>query len=168
MAGREVAGVGRAQWSVVLGPHGVHVSERCASKRAAGGCRAGAVTRVREGGSELLSVGRNSLFSWHGAAFTSTANDRDAYLDKHRRLLADDRLVRVVAELDGEVVGSAAAFPSGEDTDVTYWIRRDHWGRDLAGAAPAAVLEQVPVRPVFASAAHDNTERPIWAGRRIQ
>lgn len=58
--------------------------------------------------------------------------------------------------MPGEVVGSAAAFPSGEDTDVTYWIRRDHWGRGLAGAALAAVLEQVPVRPVFASAAYDN------------
>ncbi|WP_194898028.1 GNAT family N-acetyltransferase [Catenulispora pinisilvae] len=93
------------------------------------------------------------------AAFTSTANDREAYLAKHRRLLADDRLVRVVVELDGEVVGSAAAFPLGEagdETHVTYWIRRDCWGRGLAAAALAAVLEQVPTRPVFASAAHDN------------
>ena len=90
------------------------------------------------------------------AAFTSTANDREAYLDKHRRLLADDRLVRVVVELDGEIVGSAAAFPLGEEIDVTYWIRREFWGRGLAGAALAAVLEQVAVRPVFASAAYDN------------
>ncbi|ACU73362.1 GCN5-related N-acetyltransferase [Catenulispora acidiphila DSM 44928] len=90
------------------------------------------------------------------AAFTSTANDRQAYLDKHRKLLADDRIVQVVVEADGEIVGSAAAFPLGEEIDVTYWIRRDHWGRGLAGAALAAVLEQVPVRPVFASAASDN------------
>ncbi|MEZ0115011.1 ribosomal-protein-alanine N-acetyltransferase [Catenulispora sp. EB89] len=90
------------------------------------------------------------------AAFTSTANDREAYLAKHRRLLADDRIVRVVVELDGEVVGSAAAFPLGEDIDVTYWIRREFWGRGLAAAALAAVLEQVAVRPVFASAAYDN------------
>ncbi|MBS2537820.1 GNAT family N-acetyltransferase [Catenulispora sp. NF23] len=92
------------------------------------------------------------------AAFTNTANDREAYLAKHRRLLADDRLVRVVVELDGEVVGSAAAFPLGkeEEIHVTYWIRRDRWGRGLAAAALAAVLEQVPTRPVFASAAHDN------------
>lgn len=96
------------------------------------------------------------------AAFTSTANDRQAYLDKHRKLLADDRIVQVVVEVDGEIVGSAAAFPLGEEIDVAYWIRRDHWGRGLAGAALAAVLEQVPVRPVFASAAHDNL-----ASRRV-
>ena len=90
------------------------------------------------------------------AAFTSAANDRAAYLDKHRRLFADDRLVRVVVELDGEIVGSAAAFPLGDEINVTYWIRRDCWGRGLAGTALAAVLEQVPVRPVFASAAYDN------------
>jgi RimJ/RimL family protein N-acetyltransferase len=96
------------------------------------------------------------------AAFTSTANDRDAYLEKYRRLLADDRLVHVVAELDGEVVGSAAAFPLGEEIDVTYWIRRDRWGRGLAGGALAAVLERMPTRPVFASAAADN-----HASRRV-
>lgn len=90
------------------------------------------------------------------AAFTNTANDREAYLDKHRKLLADDRIVSVVVEAGGEVVGSAAAFPLGEEINVTYWIRRDHWGRGLAGAALAAVLEQVPTRPVFASAASDN------------
>ena len=90
------------------------------------------------------------------AAFTSTANDREAYLAKHRRLLADDRIVNVVVEVGGEIVGSAAAFPIGDDIDVTYWIRRDCWGRGLAGAALAAVLEQVEVRPVFASAAFDN------------
>lgn len=90
------------------------------------------------------------------AAFTSTANDREAYLDKHRKLLADERIVNVVVEVGGEVVGSAAAFPLGEEIDVAYWIRRDHWGRGLAGAALAAVLEQVPTRPVFASAAGDN------------
>ena len=92
------------------------------------------------------------------AAFTTTANDREAYLAKHRALLADDRLVRVTAELDGQVVGSAAAFPLGPDEEmhVTYWIRRDLWGRGLAGAALAAVLDQLPKRPVFASAAHDN------------
>jgi [ribosomal protein S5]-alanine N-acetyltransferase len=64
--------------------------------------------------------------------------------------------VNVVVEVGGEVVGSAAAFPLGEEIDVAYWIRRDHWGRGLAGAALAAVLEQVPTRPVFASAAGDN------------
>jgi len=90
------------------------------------------------------------------AAFASTADDREAYLDKYRKILADERIVNVVVEVGGEVVGSAAAFPLGEEIDVTYWIRRDHWGRGLAGAALAAVLEQVPARPVFASTAGDN------------
>jgi RimJ/RimL family protein N-acetyltransferase len=70
--------------------------------------------------------------------------------------LDDDRLVRLVVELDGEIVGSAAAFPMGDEIDVTYWIRRDCWGRGLAATALAAVLEQIEARPVFASAAYDN------------
>lgn len=90
------------------------------------------------------------------AAFTSTANDREAYLAKHLKFFADDRMVRVVVEVGGEIVGSAGAFPVEGEVNVTYWIRRDHWGRGLAGAALAAVLEQVAVRPVFASTAYDN------------
>lgn len=90
------------------------------------------------------------------AAFTDTSNDREAYLEKHRKFLADDRLVRLVAELDGEVVGSAVCFPNGGETEVTYWIRRDQWGKGIAGKALAALLEQVPVRPVFGVAAFDN------------
>ena len=90
------------------------------------------------------------------AAFTNTKNDREAYLDKWRALLADDGLVRLVVEADGEVVGSATSYPNGDKTEVTYWIRRDRWGRGIAGMALAELLERVAVRPVFASAAYDN------------
>ncbi|MEK8227173.1 GNAT family N-acetyltransferase [Oerskovia sp. M15] len=93
----------------------------------------------------------------HLAAFTdATSNDRDAYLAKFRRILADDAIVNRVVEVDGEVVGSAAVFPIEGDTEVTYWIQRGWWGRGVATATLAALLEEVPTRPLHARVAEDN------------
>ena len=93
----------------------------------------------------------------HLAAFTdATAGDRDAYLAKFRRILADTAIVSRVVEVDGVVVGSAAVFPIEGDTEVTYWIQRDWWGRGVASAALAALLAEVPARPLQARVAEDN------------
>ena len=90
------------------------------------------------------------------AAFTDTSNDREKYLRKHRQLLADDGVVQKVIVVDGEVVGSVASFVLDGDREVTYWIRREFWGRGIATKALAVLLGDVTVRPVFARAVHDN------------
>jgi RimJ/RimL family protein N-acetyltransferase len=90
------------------------------------------------------------------AAFTDTSNDREKYLRKHRELLADDSVLQKVIVVGDEVIGSIASFVMDGDTEVTYWIRRDFWGRGAATRALAALLDEVPVRPVFARAAADN------------
>ena len=91
------------------------------------------------------------------AAFTDkTAHDRDAYLAKFRKILADDEITNRVIEVDGTIVGSEAAFPIQGDMEVTYWIHRDWWGRGVASAALAGLLDEVTVRPVFGRVAEDN------------
>ncbi|MBE7699735.1 GNAT family N-acetyltransferase [Oerskovia sp. Sa1BUA8] len=93
----------------------------------------------------------------HQAAFTdATARDRDAYLEKFRRILADDTIVAKVVEIEGDVVGSVAVFPIEGDTEVTYWIRKDWWGRGVATAALAALLADVTERPLHARVVQDN------------
>lgn len=90
------------------------------------------------------------------AAFTDTSNDREKYLRKWRRLLADDEVLTRVAVVGDEVAGSVVSFVMEGDTEVTYWIRREFWGRGIATGALAALLAEIPARPVFARAAHDN------------
>lgn len=93
----------------------------------------------------------------HMAAFTSRGPDaRDRYLAKWRTILADDAIIKKVVVLEGEVVGSAGAFVVDGETEVTYWIRRDLWGRGVATAALAELLNEVTVRPLWARAAADN------------
>ncbi|MFJ8430169.1 GNAT family N-acetyltransferase [Kitasatospora sp. NPDC094019] len=94
----------------------------------------------------------------HLAAFTdaATARDADAFRQKYRRILADDAIVNRVVEVRGEVVGSVATFPIEGDTELTYWIRKDWWGRGLATAAVAALLDEVTERPIQARVVEDN------------
>lgn len=93
----------------------------------------------------------------HMAAFTSAdGGDRDRYVARFRRLLADDKIINKVILVDDEIVGSIASFVLEGDTEVTYWIRRDRWGRGIATAALAELLRQVTVRPLFARIAADN------------
>jgi RimJ/RimL family protein N-acetyltransferase len=58
--------------------------------------------------------------------------------------------------VDGEVVGLAATFFLEDKLQVTYWIARAHWGRGIATAALARLLQRVTTRPLYASAASDN------------
>lgn len=93
----------------------------------------------------------------HLATFTDkTARDLDAYLQKWRKILANDAIVTKLIEIDGEAVGTVGAFPIEDDIEVTYWIRRAWWGRGVATAALAALLKEVTVRPLHARVAEDN------------
>lgn len=93
----------------------------------------------------------------HQAAFVGEADrDRDAYVDRHLKHLNDPAITNFAVELDGELVGSLGTFPIEGDTELTYWIRRDVWGRGVATAAVAALLEEVTVRPLHARVVDDN------------
>jgi RimJ/RimL family protein N-acetyltransferase len=93
----------------------------------------------------------------HMAAFTTPDGDeRDSYLAKWRKILANDEITKKVIVLEGRVVGSVGAFAVGGDMEVTYWIRRDLWGRGLATMALGELLSVVTVRPIWARAAADN------------
>jgi [ribosomal protein S5]-alanine N-acetyltransferase len=91
------------------------------------------------------------------AAFTAAADDdRDAYLARRRRHLADDAIVSKTIVAADEIVGSVACFDFEGEKEVTYWIRRDYWGRGVASGALAELLAEVKTRPLFGRTADDN------------
>jgi RimJ/RimL family protein N-acetyltransferase len=57
---------------------------------------------------------------------------------------------------DGRLAGSISSFPSGGQTEVTYWIDRALWGMGIATQALALLLKLVSARPLYARAASDN------------
>lgn len=91
------------------------------------------------------------------AAFTSKdGRDRDAYVARWTRLLAEGSVCAKMILAEGEVVGTIASWGPPEDRQVTYWIWRTHWRRGLATSALSEYLKVYPARPLFGTAAHDN------------
>lgn len=91
------------------------------------------------------------------AAFTAADPDDRKAFDAHMaRVRNAPGTTNRVITCDGQVVGSVASFPSGDETEVTYWIDRSAWGRGIASRALELLLELVPARPLHARAASDN------------
>src|SRR5579885_2729260 len=68
------------------------------------------------------------------AAFTSkNPTDRDAYITRWTRLLAEQTIPMQTILVDEQVVGSVGAYVDEEDhLEVTYWIGKPHWGKGIA------------------------------------
>jgi RimJ/RimL family protein N-acetyltransferase len=92
------------------------------------------------------------------AAFTHKDPDDRAAFDAHMaRVRAGPDITHRVIVADGVLAGTIASFVIEGDTEVTYWIDRSMWGRGIAGQALAQLVDLVPVRPLWARAASDNT-----------
>ncbi|GGM02681.1 N-acetyltransferase [Micromonospora yangpuensis] len=91
------------------------------------------------------------------AAFAADdPHDRRAFAAHWHRIRTDPAIVARTVTVADRVVGHVLAFPVGERTEVSYWIDRPHWGRGYATGALAALLRELPRRPVHARAAQDN------------
>jgi len=92
------------------------------------------------------------------AAFTAEDPDDRTAFDVHmaKVRMSPEGTMRAITA-DGRLVGSIASFVIDGATEIIYWIDRSFWGEGIAGQALALLLESVPVRPMFARAASDNT-----------
>lgn len=94
----------------------------------------------------------------HVAAVTRKYHyDRGHFDDHWARIRAAPDVVMRTVLADGEVVGHVAVYGPDDEREVTYWIDRAHWGRGIATAALAALIEIVGTRPLYAHAVADNT-----------
>jgi RimJ/RimL family protein N-acetyltransferase len=93
----------------------------------------------------------------HMAAFTSDDPTDKEMFDAHWTRIRSMPSVRVRTVLHrGEVAGHIAQFERDGTPEVTYWIGREHWGKQVATAALAQLLDEFPARPIYARAARDN------------
>jgi RimJ/RimL family protein N-acetyltransferase len=91
------------------------------------------------------------------AAFTAAdPDDRAAFDSRWSRHLADPGVRMSAVEADGAFAGTVAAFTLDGDREVTYWIRRELWGRGIATAALMLLVAAEPARPLHARVAEAN------------
>ena len=84
------------------------------------------------------------------------SRDRAAFDEHWRRILADEALVAFVIDVDGEVAGNVVSWEQDGRRLVGYWLGREYWGRGLATAALAELVQQLEVRPLHAWVAATN------------
>jgi RimJ/RimL family protein N-acetyltransferase len=82
--------------------------------------------------------------------------DREAFDAHWRRTLADDGVVIRTIDADGEVAGNVVSWQLDGRQVVGYWLGREFWGRGLATAALAELVQELEVRPLHAWVARSN------------
>lgn len=83
-------------------------------------------------------------------------NDKDAYLAKWNKLLADDTVNIRTVFLDNKVVGSVLTWQLMGELQIAYGIVKEYWNKGIATSALQQFLAIVPERPLFGRIAFDN------------
>lgn len=91
------------------------------------------------------------------AAFTSKdPTDKEAYIEKYTKHMNDPEITMQTILIDGTIVGSIARFEMHGDSEVTYWVDKNYWGKGIAATALQNLLAIEKKRPVFGRTAYDN------------
>lgn len=92
--------------------------------------------------------------------------DRAAFDAHWERIRADPDTLTWIIEEDGRFAGYALSFLMHGERQVGYWIVREFWGRGIASAALARMLELIPERPLWGSTVSDNlgSQRVLQSG----
>ena len=91
------------------------------------------------------------------AAFTSKdPADKEAYFEKYTKHLNDPTINMQTILVDEIIAGSIAKFIMEGDTEITYWIDKNFWGKGIATTALKIFLTIINIRPIFGRVAFDN------------
>jgi ribosomal-protein-alanine N-acetyltransferase len=91
------------------------------------------------------------------AAFTArNYQDKEAYMDKFRRLLKDPTVNNFTIYEKGEIAGSIAKFERDGQAEITYWLGKDFWKKGIAKNAIKEFLNIETTRPLHAAVAFNN------------
>ena len=91
------------------------------------------------------------------AAFTpKNPNDKEAYLNKWRKLMRKDSINMQTILLANKVVGCVVKFLMEGDAEITYAISKEYWGKGFTTKAVKKFLENEHTRPIHGRVAFDN------------
>lgn len=86
--------------------------------------------------------------------------DRPAFDEAWNRYTTRPDIVYRIVEVDGTFAGYVLSFVIEEagvpEREVGYWIDRGQWGRGVASAALALLLDEITERPLWGRVAGDN------------
>ncbi|MCB0697310.1 MAG: GNAT family N-acetyltransferase [Chitinophagaceae bacterium] len=107
---------------------------------------------------ETLFIFQTDETSNYVAAFnTPDPADKQAYMEKWRKIVANSTINMKTIFVDDVPVGSVAHFEIEDETNVSYWIDRQHWGKGIATKALQQLLATTDKKILYARIAYDNT-----------
>jgi len=91
------------------------------------------------------------------AAFNSPdPKDKSAYMKKWTKIVANPAINMQTIFVDDILAGSVIHFDLGDETNISYWIDRQHWGRGIASKAVQQFLGTTGKKVLFGRVAFDN------------
>src|SRR4051794_34430388 len=84
------------------------------------------------------------------------AREKDRFAAHWAKVRADDSNVVRTIVADGMVAGNIGSWQDDGQQLVGYWVGREWWGRGVATRALALLMDDVPIRPVYAHVAVHN------------
>jgi RimJ/RimL family protein N-acetyltransferase len=91
------------------------------------------------------------------AAFTAKdPADREAFMAKWAKILADPGIKLKTVLFEGQIAGSVLSHGWFGDPEVCYWFGRTFWGKGIASRALAEFLVCQKLRPLYARVVKDN------------
>ncbi len=99
---------------------------------------------------------RDPEANWMAAFTSGHPDDRDAFMAHWARIRSDKTNINRTVLFNGQVAGNIACFRDFGEPEIGYWLGREFWGRGIATRALAALLRQLPERPLYARVAQDN------------
>lgn len=104
----------------------------------------------------LFQFQQDKASGYLAAFMPKDPTDKPAFLNKYIKLLDDPTVNNQTIIFDNTIVGSIAKFVLEGDTEITYWIDRNYWGRGIATKALEMFLSIETARPILGRVAFDN------------
>jgi RimJ/RimL family protein N-acetyltransferase len=93
----------------------------------------------------------------HMAAFTvKDPTDQQGFSARWNRILNNETISVKTVLYHGAVAGSVLTFEQFGETEISYWIGKEYWGKGIATQALSRFLETIKLRPLYARAVKDN------------
>ena len=105
----------------------------------------------------LFEIQQDEEAIWQAAFTPKDHTDKEAFIKKFTRILQDPSINNQTIIVNGSVVGSLAKFIMEGDAEITYWVKKEYWGKGITTAALKNFLAIEHTRPLNARAAFDNT-----------
>ena len=111
---------------------------------------------------QLFAFQTNKEGIWMAAFTSEDPSDKEAYMQKWTKIIANPSISMQTIRQGAEVVGSVIHFDVMEETNVSYWIDRPCWGKGIATEALQKFVKNAIKRPLYARVAFDN-----YASQRV-